>query len=158
MHQDQLIAHVWGVQLAGRKRFVFCPESELSRCTSPSGVTVDAFNSSTWGTAEKSMDSHSLSSTGSAETNGAVKQDGSFSRFRPSACYHVSLEPGDLVYWPSRWLHQSYQQERSVALSSFSLGKQIASGFFKSMEQYFAGALDPKMVARMKNCSDSLPE
>ena len=136
MHQDQLIAHVWGLQLAGRKRFVFCPESELPRCISPNGATVNAFNSTTWNA-----------------TPGVV----SFSAFRPAACFHVLLEPGDLVYWPSRWLHQSYQQERSVALSSFSLSKSISAGFFESMEQRFT-SVEQRLVAKMRNCSNVLPK
>ena len=139
MHQDQLIAHVWGLQLAGRKRFVFCPESELPRCVAANGATIDAFNSSTWG-------KHA--------TPGAA----TFSAFRPAACFHVSLEPGDLVYWPSRWLHQSYQEERSVALSSFSLSKAISAGFFESMDRYFAGAIDPRLEDKMRTCSSLLPK
>ena len=139
MHQDQLIAHVWGLQLAGRKRFVFCPESELPRCITPNGATVNAFNSSTWG-------------------EHAARGAATFSAFRPAACFHVSLEPGDLVYWPSRWLHQSYQEERSVALSSFSLGTDISAGFFESVERYFAGGVEQRLVAKMRDCSALLPK
>jgi|EP01043_Picozoa_sp_COSAG02_P028446 hypothetical protein len=151
MHQDQLIAHVWGLQLAGRKRFVFCPESELPRCVASNGATVDAFNSSTWGTAAEPA-KHDESSTGdNADMTG-------ISAFRPAACFHVSLEPGDLVYWPSRWLHQSYQEERSVALSSFSLSKNISAGFFESMDRFFAGAIEPRLAVKMRSCSKLLPK
>ena len=147
MHQDRLVAHVWGLQLDGRKRFVFCPESELQHCIASSGVTVDAFNSSTWGTQMLTKD----------DTN-STSESGPLPAFRPAACYHVSLEPGDLVYWPSRWLHQSYQQERSVALSSFSLGKNISSAFFASMDRFFENTVDASLVAQMRRCSSFLPE
>jgi hypothetical protein len=151
MHQDQLIAHVWGLQLAGRKRFVFCPESELPRCVAANGATIDAFNSSTWGTTGESSN-HVTSST--EDIAGANDTDA----FQPAACFHVSLEPGDLVYWPSRWLHQSYQEGRSVALSSFSLSKAISAGFFESMDRYFAGAIDPRLEDKMRTCSSLLPK
>eukprot|EP01043_Picozoa_sp_COSAG02_P062049 COSAG02_NODE_8470_length_2561_cov_4.918765_2_plen_154_part_00 len=151
MHQDQLIAHVWGLQLAGRKRFVFCPESELPRCIASNGATVDAFNSSTWGTPAESANHETSSTGGNGGANGTAG-------FQPAACFHVSLEPGDLVYWPSRWLHQSYQEERSVALSSFSLSKNISAGFFESMNRYFAGAIEPRLADKMRTCSSLLPK
>jgi hypothetical protein len=225
LHQDQLIAHVWGLQLAGKKRFVFCPESEISRCTAPStGATVDAFNSSSW-TPLPPPPPPSASPAAAAGSSAAATAPGGggggvpslFPDFQPSACYHVSLEAGDLVYWPSRWLHQSYQQGdystvrfttarsyryyaamiaalsavlsavcckqwsdsivcvplrvchcvracvncvaagRSVALSSFSLSKQIAPEFFESVSKYFED-LDPRLVAKMQTCRPYLPD
>ena len=133
LHRDMLITHVWAVQLAGSKRFVFCPESELSNTAIPGdqhGANIDAFNTSSWRTAPA---------------------------FDPSACFHAELAPGDLVYWPSRWLHQSFHEERSIALSSFSIGKGLRDGFFETVKEYFPG-LDQGLVAQMKACAHALPE
>jgi hypothetical protein len=60
----------------------------------PGSVAIDAFNASSWGAA-----------------------------FAPVACVHAELAPGDLVYWPSRWYHQSLNAGRSVAYSSFALDR-----------------------------------
>lgn len=130
---DMLLTHVWAVQLAGAKRFVFCPESELSKTAirgDRNGANIDAFNTSSWGVAPA---------------------------FDPSACFHAELAPGDLVYWPSRWLHQSFQEQRSVALSSFSIGKGLRDRFFESVKEHFSG-LDGGLVAQMKACAHTLPE
>lgn len=162
MHRDMLAANVWAVQQSGRKQFVFCPE-ELARVVAASDgtVLVDAFNASSWSNANLPVP------------------------FDPSACRHVELSAGDLVSWPSRWLHQSLNSKAvrhppplqpppsppppfeelpsrvgllSVAASSFSLDANSVEHFFESVSQYLtiSAELEP-LVAKMKGCREQLP-
>jgi hypothetical protein len=110
LHNDRLVANVFAVQQVGRKRFVFCPQSEEEQLLQSDGIRmIDLFNASTWTDA---------------------------SRFEPLRCLHVELGPGDLVHWPSKWFHQSFQAERSVALSSFALDRTRFPDFLASATQY----------------------
>ena len=84
LHHDNLYAHVWGVQLQGKKEFVFCPPENWKEIGVESKYSeaspLDAFNPDF----EK------------------------FPNFDKAECVHVVANPGDLVYWPSQWWHQSY--------------------------------------------------
>ena len=73
--------HNWAIQLSGVKRFVFCEPGALSGAT---GNEFDAF--------DQNLDA---------------------TRFETATgrCFRVLLEPGDLIYWPSRWWHQTQNGE-----------------------------------------------
>jgi len=133
LHRDELVARVWAVQHAGRKRFVFCPPSEEDSVAvqlEEHEEMVNAFNASSWAVIA--------------------------TKFQPAACYHTLVMPGDLVMWPSTWFHQSMNVGRSVGVSSFALTQQLFDEFLAaalSMQGEANGALLQKMV----DCKSHLP-
>ena len=129
MHNDRLHVDVWGVQREGSKRFIFCPPhtEETLIASQGDGRLLDAFNASDWPP-----------------------------QFDAYECAYAKTNPGDLIYWPSKWFHQTSQLVRSVGLSSFSLTAQNFPLFIKSAEEHFEN--DPELLQKMKKCAPLLPQ
>merc|ERR1712091_123143 len=100
LHRDNLRNHVWGIQLSGTKSFTFCDPS-MAHVYKIAGGLGD---SSPINVYDKN-----------------VRRD--WPVFSESGrCYQAELHQGDLVYWPSNWLHQSQNKKGlSIALSSMNI-------------------------------------
>ena len=102
MHTDRAHAHVSMVQLKGPKQFVFCPPGMAK--------PFDAFPFAR--SARSSQTKHTDGDTG----------DG-MEPCKPG-CTSTQLNPGDLVYWPSWWWHQSHNP---IVASETGASETVAS-------------------------------
>ena len=120
LHRDNLQNNVWGLQLSGKKAFVFCEPmahraAAMGAMGSMSGDSSGHIN--TFDAAGAGGDGGDEGVKRRAEVRATFEAKGK--------CWKVLLAPGDLVYWPSRWYHQSRNAADggmlSIALSSMNV-------------------------------------
>lgn len=151
------------------KRFVFCPESAAPLLTSPDGmVRVDAFNRSSWPAAFEPLSCFHVELHPGDLVTALPRQphtprpihhhqqlDTPSTHHQLYSCRQLlqtCRRPSDRrvtpaqVHWPSRWLHQSLNTERSVAVSSFSLDEGLAEAFFESVPYSPSRAAHPPIL------------
>jgi len=136
LHHDNLHSHVYGIQLQGKKEFIFCSPDSWKDIGVPfqesEASKMDAFHPD-------------------------LKK---FPNFEKAGCVSVTLNPGDLVYWPSMWWHQSFVPAQttagglSVSLSGMHLDKLKSWESRQNMLNMWR--LDPALVRRVEKCDGKL--
>ena len=136
LHHDNLNTHVWGFQLQGVKEFVFCPPDSSAHL----GVTLGISEEST--------------------LNAFDPDYTKYPDFKEAKCVHAVLRPGDMVYWPSQWWHQSLIPEQetevglSVSLSGMHLDYRFSTKNWNKLRN--AWRFDPKILNKVKECDNKL--
>ena len=120
LHHDDLDTHVWGIQLSGSKSFVFCDPT---------------------GGKDGRGDVYASGGEQSSPIDGFAVDHERFPDAVASArCFHATARPGDLVYWPSRWWHQSKNNDGdvlSIALSGMHVNLRKIGEFMHKVRGHW---------------------
>ena len=121
LHHDDLDTHVWGIQLSGSKSFVFCD---------PAAGKDERGGIYTQSEIEQK-----------SPVDGFAVDHGRFpDAVTDARCFHATARPGDLVYWPSRWWHQSKNNDGdvlSIALSGMHVNKRKLGDFLHKIQGHW---------------------
>lgn len=132
MHRDNLRTHVWSAQLEGEKQMVACKGSKGS----------SAKQRATW--------QSKFSDVALIDAFRPIDHE-HFPDFVSADCVWAAAEPGDLLFWPSNWYHQTLNANgTSIAVSGMALDGLVASEFLSGVRRHPGGTRPVR--AAVKKC------